>query len=320
MKRYGITIPFPGVPLHQQRDWLIELADLGFTDFWTSETHELDGLTPLVLASCWVPTARVGTAILPAYTRGPALMAMSAAALAEAAPGRAVFGIGSSSNVIVEGWNGVPFEQPYQRTRDVLRFVKAALTGEKVTDVYETLNVKGFRLGRVPDPAPKLMVAGLRKGMLGLAGRESEGAIINWLSADDVKTVTPYVHAGGPDREIIDRIMVFPSEDKDAVRYVGRMAITAYLNVPVYAAFHEWLGRGERLQGMWDAWKAGDRKRALEEVPDSVIDELIVHGSPEECREKIARFVDAGVTTPVLAVLPTGEDLREVTRRLAPSA
>ncbi len=79
---------------------------------------------------------------------------------------------------------------------------------------------------------------------------------------------------------------------------MGRFAIAAYLNVPVYAAFHEWLGRGERLAGMWRQWKEGDRKAALAAIPDSVVDELIVHGPPEKCREHVQRYVDNGVTTP----------------------
>ncbi len=95
--------------------------------------------------------------------------------------------------------------------------------------------------------------------------------------------------AGGDDRRSCARIFVCPSEDADAVRPGGRFAIAAYLNVPVYAAFHEWLGRGDAAAGrMWDAWKAGDRKAALAAIPDSVVDELIVHGSPADCREQIA--------------------------------
>ena len=67
----------------------------------------------------------------------------------------------------------------------------------------------------------------------------------------------------------------------------AKFAIAAYLNVPVYAEFHGWLGRGDVLQGMWDAWAAGDRKAALAAIPDEVVDELVVHGSPATCRARI---------------------------------
>ncbi|HZT67996.1 MAG TPA: LLM class F420-dependent oxidoreductase [Acidimicrobiales bacterium] len=316
MARFGMTIPFDGVPLHAQREWFEELADLGYTDAWSSEANGTDAFTPLALAAAWAPGLRLGTAIVPAFTRGPGLMAMSVAALAEAAPGRFAFGIGTSSNVIVEGWNGVPFDDPYHRTADMVRFLRQALTGERVDMECASFTVRGFRLGRVPEQPPPILVAALRPGMLRLAGRLGDGAIINWLSAQDVSKVVPEVGAG---KEIVARIFVCPSEDADTVRRFGRMAVAAYLNVPVYAAFHQWLGRGSQLQGMWDAWKAGDRKAATAAIPDQVVDDLIVHGSAEECRAHVQRYVDAGVTTPVLAVMPFGIDLRQAVRDLAPA-
>ena len=319
MQRYGITIPFDGVPMLEQEDWIKELADLGYSDFWSAESGGNDGFTPLVLAAQWVKHARVGTAIIPAYTRGAGTLASCASSLAEAAPGRAVLGIGSSSDVIVERWNGMAFDKPYQRVRDAVRFLKRALAGDKISERYETFEVKGYRLARVPAEPPRIMIAALRKGMLGLAGRESDGAILNWLSAGDMKTVAPYVHAGGEGRELVARLFVIPSTNKDLVRAIGRRAIAAYLNVPVYAAFHEWLGRGEELNGMWESWKAGDRKAATEAVPDSLIDELIINGSPEACREHIGRYVANGLHTPVLAVMPSDVDFREATRALAPT-
>jgi alkanesulfonate monooxygenase SsuD/methylene tetrahydromethanopterin reductase-like flavin-dependent oxidoreductase (luciferase family) len=111
---------------------------------------------------------------------------------------------------------------------------------------------------------------------------------------------------------------VAASDDADAVRGMGRFAIAAYLNVPVYAAFHEWLGRGDRLGDMWRLWKEGDRKGALAAIPDDVVDELIVWGSPEQCREHIQRYVANGVSAPALALLPFGYDQRQAIRDLAP--
>ena len=327
MQRYGMTIPFDNVPLHEQRDWVVELADLGYTDVWSSEANGADAFTPLALASAWAPSLRLGTAIVPAFTRGPGCLAQSVGSLAQAAPGRVALGVGTSSNVIVEGWNGIPFERPYQRTRDMVRFLRRALTGEKVTAEYETFSVRGFKLGVVPPEPVPILVAALREGMLRLAGREGDGAIVNWLSADDAATVAPIVRsaaegganaADGTAPEIVARIFVAPSDDADTVRGMGRFAIAAYLNVPVYAAFHEWLGRGDRLGDMWRLWGEGDRKAALAAIPDEVVDQLIVWGKPAECREHIQRYVDNGVSTPALALLPFGYDQRQAIRDLAP--
>jgi probable F420-dependent oxidoreductase len=320
-----MTIPFDGIPLSEHRDWIVELEDLGYTDVWSSEANGADAFTPLALASAWAPSLRLGSAIVPAYTRGPALLAQSVATLADAAPGRLAFGIGTSSNVIVENWNGIPFEEPYRQVRDMVRFLRGALAGEKMSGTFGRSEVKGFKLGLVPAQQPSILIAALREGMLRLAGRESDGAIINWLSSEDVRTVAPIVqHAGGATeeqpapREVVARIFVAPTTDRDTVVGLGRYAIAAYLSVPVYAAFHEWLGRGDQLAEMWRLWREGDRKAALQAIPASLVDELIVWGSPEQCREHLDRYVESGVTTPVIALLPFGIDQRQAIRDLAP--
>lgn len=322
-RRDGMTVPLPG-PLHSHREKLGELADLGYSDIWSAESDGADAFTPLALAAAWEPRLRLGTAIVPAYTRSPACMAQSVASMADAAPGRFAIGIGSSSNVIVERWNGVPFVEPYKKVRDVVRFLNDALSGEKIVKSYDTFEINGFKLGVRPEHKPQILVAALREGMLRLAGREADGAIINWLSPGDVAKVAGVVRdaAGGAEREIVARIFVCPSENADVVRAAARFAIAAYLNVPVYAAFHEWLGRGPQLQGMWDAWKAGDRKAALAAIPDEVVDDLVVHGSPAHCREVIDQYFANGVTTSSLAILGLDPDLKfwESVRDLSPSA
>jgi probable F420-dependent oxidoreductase len=313
-RRHGVTVPVPGVPLHQHREVFEEIAALGFSDVWSSEADGPDGFTPLALAAAWAPALRGGIAIVPAFTRGPALLAQSAASLADAAPGRFALGIGASSPAIVERWNGIPFVDPFKRTRDTVRFLRAALTGEKVTERYDTFEVQGFRLGLVPEVQPSILVAALRPGMLKLAGEEGDGAIINWLSAADVAQVKPYVG----DKEIVARIFVAPTDDFDRVRAMTARSITSYLNVDVYAKFHEWLGRGPLLQPMWDAWAAGDRARALELVPDQVIDDLIVWGTPEQIRARVEDYATNGVTTTAPSIMGRGESVRETIRALAP--
>ncbi len=316
-RRWGLTIPLDGIPFSEQRRVIEELPDLGYTDVWSSEAGAADAFTPLALASTWAPALRLGTAIVPVYTRGPATLAMSAATLAAAAPGRFVLGVGTSSDVIVGKWNGIPFEEPFKRARDTLRFLRSALAGEKVSHEYDTFSVQGFRAGLVPDPAPPVLLAALRPGMLRLAGREADGAIVNWLSADDVRTVAPYVDEGGAGKEIVARIFVLPGMDAETSRAIGRRMIAAYMNVPVYRAFHEFLGRSDDFAGMWRLWAEGDRKGALEAIPDRVVDDLVVHGPPEACREHVERYMDNGVTTPAIALLPS-EDPAPMIRALAP--
>jgi probable F420-dependent oxidoreductase len=315
MSRWGITLPLTGVPLAAHRDLVRSLPDLGYTDVWSAETAGTDAFTPLALVAEWAPELRLGTAIAPVYTRGPGLLAMTAATIAELAPDRFVLGIGSSSPVIVKDWNGLAFDEPFGRTRDTLRFLRAALAGDKVTETYPTFGVRKFKLERPPKSPPRIMLAALRPGMLKLAATEADGAITNWLSAEDVRTVRGVI---GPDVELAARVFVCPTEDVEAARGLGRLLISSYLTVPAYAAFHDWLGRKEILAPMHEAWAAGDRAAANAAIPDEVVDALVVHGSPAKCREHVARYVQNGLDTPAIAVLPTGADPVEMVRALAP--
>jgi probable F420-dependent oxidoreductase len=302
---WGLTVPLTGLELAAHAELLRALPGWGYTDAWSSETAGADAFTPLALAAVAEPRLRLGTAIVPVFTRGPALIAQSAASLAALAPGRFSLGLGASSPVIVEQWNGIAFDQPYRRTRDVLRFVTRALSGEKVSADFDTFTVSGFRLEQPPAVPVPILLAALRPQMLALAGREADGAILNWLAAADVGRCVTAI--GNPASRIVARIFVCPTEDADYVRTLGRRLIAAYLNVPAYAEFHRWLGRGPRLERMWQLWETGGRAAAAQAVPDDVVDELVLHGSPRSCRDQVLRYVEAGVQIPVLAVLPSAE-------------
>ena len=307
----GLTLPLDGVPLHALRDLLPAIRAAGFDELWSAEVAGLDGLTPLTLAAAWDADVRLGTAVLPVFTRGPGLLAMTAAAMAEAAPGRFTLGLGASSPAVVQQWNGIAFEQPFARTREVLRFVRAALAGEKVDSA--ALGVQGFRLERPPTDPPRIALAALRPGMLRLAGREADGVLLNWLAATDVERCLTEVRAGRAEADaprehtVVARVFVCPTEDAEHARGVARRMIAAYLTVPAYAAFHEWLGRGPRLAAMAQRWHAGDRRGALAAIDDDVVDDLVVHGAPAACAEHLQRYAAAGVDVPVVALVPTPE-------------
>ena len=303
--RWGLTVPLNGIPLAAHEPVFREAEALGYTDFWSAES-DVDPWIVLALGAAWTTRATLGTAIVGAFTRGPAIIAVGAAAMGEAAPGRFVLGIGSGSNVTVERWNGGRFERPLTRVTEVVKAVRQALDGEAMAVQGETLRVSGFRLGRPVPSRVAVYVAALQERMVRQAVRIADGVITNWLSAQDVRRVAAVVHDEarkvGKDPAsypIVCRISVCPTTDPRA-REQFRRAVTAYLNVPVYRRFHQWLGRGDALAEMNAKWDAGDRRGALAAVPERALDELAVLGPPERCREHIRAYVASGVTVPVL--------------------
>ena len=289
----GLTLPVRGLALRDHGPVLDAARRARFTELWTGEASRADGFTPLAWAAARHPEFSLGTSVVSAYTRGPALIAMSAAALAEMTTAPVVLGIGSSSNVIVEGWNGIPFTRPLTRVRDTVRFLRQAFSGARVDFRSSSFDVDGFRLEHPPATPPRIMVAALRERMLRLAIEEADGVILNWLSADDVRTLRGLVHSAEP-TAIAVRVFVVVGHDADAVDDHARRQIAAYLNVPVYAQFQRWLGRDE-LAPMWDAWARGDRRSALAAIPHDAVDALFLTGTPERIAAGLRRYADVGV-------------------------
>jgi probable F420-dependent oxidoreductase len=305
-KRWALSLPLDGFTLAEHADIMREAEGRGYTDAWSLEIDGVDGFSPLAVAGM-ATKMRIGTAIANVFTRGPATLASSAAGLAEIAPGRFCLGIGAGSQPIVQFWNGGTFARPATRVREMVQVLRQVFAGERVTFQGETLSVNGFRLSRpVIAPIP-IHVAALRPGMLRVAGEVGDGAIINWLSAEDVPTPVHIAREAaaqaGRDPEALEitaRLMVHIDPPSPASDQFARRDIAAYMNVPVYKAFQQWIGRGELLAPMWEAWGQGDRRGALAAIPDQAVQELTLRGSMDDIRAHVQRYLDAGVDTAFL--------------------
>jgi probable F420-dependent oxidoreductase len=305
--RWGLTIPFTGVPLAEHGELFRRAEAAGYDDLWTAETAGYDGFTPLALAAVHTERLRLGTGVVNAFTRGPAVLAQHAAALADASGGRFALGLGSSSNVIVERWNGVPFERPLSRVRAAVEALRPVLAGDRAPG--------GFKLEAPPREAVPIVIAALRGKMLALAAELGDGAFTNFLPLSGARQVAEAF--GAPEKELLCRFFCFPAAEAEALPAARRMLV-AYATVPVYAAFFRWLGWGERIDPMVEAWEAGDRARALELVPDDLVREVFVFGDGAAQHERLAEFAQAGITTSVLAPVCEPREWPAVIDELAP--
>jgi probable F420-dependent oxidoreductase len=313
--RIGIMAPLGGSSTSDLRGDLRLAEELAYDDVWAGEVDDADAVSILAFAAAVTDRIGLGTAVLPVFTRGPAVLATTSATLARLAPGRVTIGVGASSPVIVEQWNGASFDEPLERTRDVVRFLRAALDGQRVVEDYVTFSIRGFRLASPPETPPRLLVAALRPKMLHVARDLADGAIVNWCGADDLPRLAGELGEG---QELVVRLFVCPSADAEAVRAAARRQIAAYLTVPAYSAFQRWVGRAPALEAFWRQWAAGDRRAALAAVPDEVVDDLVVHGSPAECADHLTRFAANGATALAVSVLGGPVDPATALRNLAP--
>ncbi len=139
--------------------------------------------------------------------------------------------------------------------------------------------------------------------------------ILNWLSPDDVPrsvaVVREAAQRAGRDPaaiEVTARLFVNLDPPGPESELVVRRHIAGYLNVPVYRAFQEWLGRTEALGPMWAAWGAGDRKGAVAAIPTRVMDDLIPCGTLAELKARIQLYLDRGIDTAFLSFMTTEPD------------
>jgi probable F420-dependent oxidoreductase len=305
--RWGLTLPFAGMPLRDHLDLFRRAEAAGYDDLWTGETAGPDGFTPLAMAAAVTDTIRLATGIVNPYTRGPALLAQQAAALQDASGGRFVLGIGSSSNVIVERWNEIPFVKPLSKVRAAVENLRPVFAGER--------GAGGFKLETPPAEPIPIVIAALRGKMLALAAELGDGAFTNFLPLSGLPQVKDAF--GAPDKELVCRFFCVPMPEEQGMG-LAKHLFAAYGTVPVYAAFFRWLGWAEQLDPMVEAWQAGDRKQALELCPEDLVREIFVFGSPDEMRERLGAFVEGGITTLILTPLAAPDQVPALIDGLAP--
>ena len=299
--RWALTVPFAGVPLSDHPDLYRQAEALGYDDLWSSETpNGTDGFTPLALAAPVTDRLRLVTGIVNPYTRGPAVLAQTSASLQESSNGRFVLGLGASSDVNVERFNGMVFERPLSKMRETVAAVKPVLS------VPAERGPGGLRLERPVQQRVPIVLAALRGKMLGLAAEVADGAFSNFLPLSGLPKVVEALREGeraaGREEgttELACRFFILPMPEEQGLG-LARQMFAAYGSVPVYTNFFRWLGWSEQIDPMVEAYTGGDRKRAAELAPVELMREVFVFGSADDIRARVNQFVEGGITTAVL--------------------
>ncbi|MGH0033447.1 MAG: LLM class F420-dependent oxidoreductase [Myxococcota bacterium] len=317
--KLSITLPAPFVDARGAAA-LARRADeeWGYDAIWLAETNAQESFSLAGALAALTTRVEIGTAIVPVFNRTPAILAMGAGTLAQLSAGRFILGVGSSSHAIIDGWNGIDFERPLTRVREAVTVLRQALGGQKTDFQGETLRSRGFRLGAPPPGPQRVYLAALRSKMLELAGEIGDGLIINFQPVTAMKPILEAYARGGQragrdvsDHEVVSRFQVCVTDDPASARNLVRMAFGGYVAAPVYNKFFEWVGFEDVARGVREAFARGDRAGTAAAISDEFVDAVAIIGSADECREKLAAFVAAGVTTPVISPLATGPGAAE---------
>lgn len=281
----------------------VKLADeLGFETAYVTHINGRESLTLLAAYAGVTDSIRLGTGVVPIYTRTPATMAQTAATLDEVSGGRLNLGLGVSHRPVVEGWHGQTIDRPVAEMREYVAIVRAILAGEAPPrgEKWQT----GFRLGMEPRPNIPILVAGLSPKMLELAGEIADGVVL-WLCnpryTEDV--VIPAVRAGrekaGKTMDGFDIVAAVPCAcvDDPAEAFAAmRRDLLPYFGLPFYRAMIERSGFGADIAAFDGADGDGDAMQAA--ISEDFLRALTAVGAGRTVREGIERYRDAGVTSP----------------------
>jgi probable F420-dependent oxidoreductase len=303
----------------------VRLAEeLGYEAVYVTHINGRESLTVITHYASRTERIRVGTGVVPIYTRTPATMAQTAATIDEISGGRLNLGLGVSHRPVVEGWHGQTIDKPATEMREYVAILRAILAGEDppAGEKFRT----GFRLGMEPRPALPIHVAALSPRMLRLAGEVADGVVL-WLCNPEYvrEVVVPEVRAGREAAgkpldgfEVVAAVPAARTDDRDAAYGAMRRDLLTYFSLPFYRAMIDRSGFGADLERFDAAAAAGDGDAMQAAISDGFLDGLTAVGDDDAVRAGVRRYADAGVTLPCVGPIAR-TDVEQTLRVAAPA-
>jgi probable F420-dependent oxidoreductase len=285
--------------------------ELGYEAAYVTHIAGRDSLTVLTRYATVSERIKLGTGVIPIFSRTPASMAQTAATIDEISGGRMVLGLGVSHRVTVENWFDAEISKPVTQMREYAGIVRAILRGEQPAE-GEFFNSKFSFIGYPPRPDLPIYIAALSPNMLRLAGEIGDGVML-WLCNPDYirETVIPEVAKGreraGKSMEGFDVVPAVPTavtDDAEAARNAFRKDLIPYASLPFYRSMLERSGFAADLAAFDAGMAAGDVGRATAGLSDELLASLAGIGSADDARAKVAEYRDAGATSPCIGGIP----------------
>lgn len=306
-KRIALTLPMG--PDIQDSITLVEWAEAqgNIDDVWFSDAMAPDSLTMVAAVAPYAQRMRVGVAVTPVYTRTPAVFAATATVLAQLLPGRFVLGLGSSSETIMERFNGIKLTKPLTRVKETAIIVRSMLAGERSDFALKTLSSRGYRQAALQEPPP-IYLAALRPKMIEMAAEYGDGVVFNLWPRKALPRMMEHLEIGAKragkrveEIEIVNRFLCMVTDDVEAARAQFRLHYTPYYANPVYNDFLKWAGYKDEAEGVLAGWAARDRELSTGSLTDEIIDSVAIIGTADEVHDRIRGYADAGIHTSIIS-------------------
>jgi len=325
--RVAISLRLASEDWEQASTYVVEAERLGVDCLWSAEAWGHDAVTPLAFMAARTSRIRLGTGIMQAGTRTPALVAMTAMSLAAMSQGRFLLGLGVSGPQVIEGWHGIRFERPVQRLREMVEIVRRATRGERLEyrgSIYELPlpggEGKALRSAAKPQPNIPIYLATLSPKSLEMTGEIADGWLGTSFMPEHARVFFDHLEAGarraGRALGSLDLQAGGVAAFSDDVERLipPRKPGLAFTLGAMGSRRHNFYNDAFKRAGYTDValevqrlWLDGHREEAAERVPDELVLKTNLLGTEAMVRRRLEAYRDAGVTT--LRVEPAGDTL-----------
>ncbi len=326
----GLNLGYFGTAISDNFGLISMAEDLGYDSVWTAEAYGSDAVTPLAWIAAKTERIKIGSAVFQIPARTPAMTAMTATTLDLMSNGRFLLGLGVSGPQVVEGWHGKPFGKPLQVTREYVEILRTIFARDEPVEydgTYYQLPYRGddatglgkpLKIMMKPkNPNMPILIAAIGPKNVQLTAEIADGWLPVFFSPERTASIyQPLLEAGfarsaEPDKadrfEIIPTVSAIVTDDLDAGRlqmkpflalYIGGMGARGKNFYNDLACRYGYEEDAERIQ---DLYLAGKKMEATLAVPDALVDEVCLVGSPERIEDRIDAWKEAGVSTLALA-------------------
>lgn len=279
----------------------------GIHSVWKGETSGTNTFMALSAIAQETETIKLATGIANVFSRSPALLAMSAATLDELSNGRAILGLGTSSDVLIEQWHGMEFTRPLSRVRETTEIVRAFYEDEVIEYDGEVFDIGPYSrsMSVISDSIPIYNAAmGPRNRAFTAAHADGWTPLFLPMSEMSQKIASIRDEARSADRDpstltVAPWIPFAISDDSERAELLARKFVSQEMAMGYNNLVRKY-GFGDEGDEAAELWRDGDREAAAAALPEEMLDEFAIYGTPADCRDDIRQCLDAGVDLPVL--------------------
>jgi len=286
------------------------ISSTNIDSIWIPETWGMENFSMLSAVSGKTTAQKIGSSIINIYSRSPSTIAMGAMTVDSISKGRLILGLGTSSIPIVEDYHGAIFEKPVQRMKEYVEIIRLILSGKPINYSGKIFNLKNFTSLIKPQRTNiPIYLAAINQKMVDLTWSIGDGVIFYLRPIEEMKQTISKMQAK-KNIDVACQIITCVSEDSDNAILRAKKTLAFYISVgKIYREFLENNGFKNETNNIFNEFKKSGFTSNHELVTNSMLDSLCISGTPEECKNKLQNFIDAGIDLPIIQFNPVGDTL-----------